>query len=88
MEWQAFQPGVYALGIEPATNHAPGRSLARERGELIELGHGEARDYALTLEVLDGTAALDAAMAEARAAAPAPPADFGAPTLRWPERLR
>ena len=88
MQWQAFQSGLYALGIEPATNHARGRTLARQRGELIELGHNGSRDYTLSLEVLDGGPALERFAAEARAAAPEPPDDFAEPTGRWPDAFQ
>ena len=58
LQWQHFQSGAYAMGIEPGTNYARGHGFAEERGELIELGHAEARDYHLSLSVLDGTEAI------------------------------
>ena len=34
LEWQNFQEGHYAFGIEPATNHVIGKADAAERGKL------------------------------------------------------
>lgn len=51
-EWQAFQAGLYAFGIEPSTNHVSGHRAARDAGELIWLDHGQAREYQVTLRVL------------------------------------
>jgi hypothetical protein len=53
-EWQNFQAGQYALGIEPSTHHVLGNLAARERGEMIWLEHGEERRYDTTIAVLDG----------------------------------
>ena len=36
-QWQHFQAGQYALGIEPSTHHVLGDLAARERGEMIWL---------------------------------------------------
>ena len=47
-QWQNFQAGHYALGIEPSTHHVLGNIAARERGEMIWLEHGESRSYELT----------------------------------------
>lgn len=66
-EWQNFQAGQYALAIEPSTNHVLGHAYARERDEVIWLGHDEARVYDTTFRVLDGPGEL--AQAEARIAA-------------------
>ena len=59
-EWQNLQSGQYALGIEPSTNHVLGHKGARERGELIWLEHGEAREYQSTFRILDGASASPA----------------------------
>ena len=53
-QWQNFQAGEYALGIEPSTHHVKGNLFARGRGEMIWLSHGEERQYELRLAVLDG----------------------------------
>lgn len=63
-EWQNFQAGQYAFGIEPSTNHVLGHGAARERGELIWLEHGEERQYDSTFRILGDTA--DIAASEAR----------------------
>lgn len=82
-QWQNFQEGLYALAIEPSTNHAPGRAFAHARDELIWLAHGETRSYSTTLGVLDGVRAIDAFEREVRALAPRPPGDFSRPTGDW-----
>ena len=87
IEWQSLQAGNYALGMEPATNHAPGAGLARERGELIVLAGGEARDYEVAMEILDGPAAIAATEARIRALAVQPDTDYPAVSGRFP-RLR
>ena len=79
IEWQCLQSGLYVLGIEPSTNHVPGRKFAQARGELIFLEHGEIRHYRTRLSVLDGAAAIAAVRRDIAALHP-PPADFTAPT--------
>jgi hypothetical protein len=88
LEWQCLQSGLYVLGIEPSTNHMRGRAFAEERGELIELQHGEARSYRTRLSVLDGGDAIAAARDEVLALQ-VPPEDFAPasdvfPALRRP----
>jgi hypothetical protein len=83
IEWQCLQSGLYALGIEPSTNHLLGRSFAEGRGELIELQHGEARRYRTRLGVLDGGETVAAARAELLALQ-TPPEDFAPTTEVWP----
>lgn len=82
-EWQNFQAGQYALGIEPATNHVLGKPFAAERGELIWLEHGEERHYTTRFAVLDGAAAIGEAEARIRAIALQPEEDYPAPSGRW-----
>ena len=53
-QWQNFQSGQYALGIEPSTHHVLGEPFARERGEMIWLEHDEERRYDARFRVLDG----------------------------------
>ena len=55
-QWQNYQAGQYAMGIEPSTNHVLGKPFAAERGELIWLEHGEERSYTTRMAVLDGRA--------------------------------
>jgi hypothetical protein len=83
-QWQNFQAGHYALGIEPSTHHILGEPAARERGEMIWLEHGESRAYAMTLRVLDGPAEIDAAAARIAAIAPQPPEDYPPPSDNFP----
>ena len=80
LQWQNFQSSAYAMGIEPGTNYARGHGFAEERGELMELEHAEARDYHLSLSVLDGTAAITAATARITAIARQPDDDFPPPS--------
>ena len=60
-QWQHFQAGAYVMGIEPSTHHVLGDLAARERGEMIWLEHGEARDYDVAFRVLDGVEEIAAA---------------------------
>ena len=83
IEWQCLQAGLYALGIEPSTNHVLGRKFAEQRGELTFLEPGETRCYRTRLSVLDGAEALAAARRDVEALQP-PPADFAAPTGTFP----
>jgi hypothetical protein len=83
-QWQCLQSGLYVLGIEPTTNHVPGRKFAQERGELITLRHGEMREYRTRLAVLDGPEAIAATRAEIERLQP-PPADFAPPTGEFPK---
>jgi hypothetical protein len=79
-EWQNFQAGQYALGIEPSTNHVLGHKAARERGELIWLEHDEERRYDTTFRILadaDEIAAVDRRLA---GLAKQPADDFPAPS--------
>jgi hypothetical protein len=60
-EWQNLHAGHYALGIEPSTNHVQGKDFARDRGELIQLDHGEERRYDSVFRILpDAAAGADA----------------------------
>lgn len=79
-EWQNFQAGLYAFGIEPSTHHVLGNLAARERGEMIWLGPQDERRYDARFRVLDGAAAI--AQCEARIAAIArqPETDFPTPS--------
>ncbi|WP_102958020.1 aldose 1-epimerase family protein [Mangrovicella endophytica] len=79
-EWQNLQSGQYALGIEPSTNHVLGNLAARERGELIVLGHGEERQYETLFRVLDGQAEIGSCEARIRQAAVQPDEDFPMPS--------
>jgi hypothetical protein len=82
-EWQNLQMGNYALGIEPSTNHVPGKPFAKERGELIRLEHGEERRYDTVLSVLDGADAIAAAEQRITAIARQPNDEFPEPTGKF-----
>jgi hypothetical protein len=82
-QWQDFQSGHYALGIEPSTHHICGDGFARERGEMIWLEHADARAYEATLRVLDGGAAIASAEARIRSIAAQPDDDFPMPSGRF-----
>jgi hypothetical protein len=84
IQWQCLQSGLYVLGIEPSTNHVLGRKFAEERGELMILEHAETRHYRTRLSVLDGGDAIAAARREVEALH-APPADYSAPSGRFPK---
>lgn len=81
-EWQNFQAGQYALGIEPSTHHVLGNQAARDRGEMIWLQHGEEKRYDTMFRVLDGAAEIAAAEARIGAIAAQPDADYPAPSGR------
>ena len=83
IQWQCLQSGLYALGIEPSTNHVLGRSFAEARGELMLLEHGATRAYRTRLSILDGAEAIAAARRDIAALHP-PPADFTPPTGDFP----
>jgi hypothetical protein len=57
-EWQNLHAGHYAVGIEPSTNHVLGKDFARDRGELIQLEHGEERRYDSVFRILPDKAAV------------------------------
>jgi hypothetical protein len=60
-QWQNYQEGQYAIGIEPSSNHVLGEPFARERGELIWLEHGEERQYTTRFSVLGDAEQIAAA---------------------------
>ncbi len=53
-QWQNFQEGLYAIGIEPSTNHVLGKDFAQERDELIWLEHNEERSYHTIFRLHEG----------------------------------
>jgi hypothetical protein len=83
-QWQNFQAGHYAMGIEPSTHHALGNTAARDRGEMIWLEHDESRSYEATFRVLDGQAEIDKAERRIASIAKQPEEDFPAPSGRFP----
>jgi hypothetical protein len=79
-QWQNFQAGSYAMGIEPSSHHVLGDLAARERGEMIWLRHDEERRYEARFTVLDGAGAIAAAEARVRAVHGQPTDDYPAPS--------
>jgi len=82
-EWQDFQSGHYALGIEPSTHHVLGDSFARERNEMIWLEHDEERRYDARFRVLDGAQDIAETQAGIAAAATQPVDDYPKPSGRF-----
>lgn len=83
-EWQNFQAGQYALGIEPSTHHVLGNLAARERGEMIWLEHGESRSYDAVFRVLDGAGDISAAESRITDIARQPQQDYPRPSGNFP----
>lgn len=79
-EWQHLQSGGYAFGIEPSTHHVLGNGFARERGEMIWLNHGDARDYSVTFRVLTNGAEIAACADKIAATQPQPQDAFPEPS--------
>ncbi len=79
-EWQNFQAGHYALGIEPSTNHVFGKPFAKLRDELIWLEHGEQRAYDSVFRILPDKAAVEASCARIAATATQPQTEYPAPS--------
>lgn len=63
-QWQNYQQGLYAMAIEPSTNHVLGKPFAKERDELRWLEHGEEYSYTTRFTVLENHDQI--ASAEAR----------------------
>jgi hypothetical protein len=79
-QWQHFQAGAYALGIEPSTHHVLGNQAARDRGEMIWLRSGEHRCYDARFTILDSSEAISAAEARIRAIAQQPDDPYATPS--------
>jgi hypothetical protein len=82
-QWQDFQSGHYALGIEPSTHHVLGDQFARDRGEMIWMEHDEERRYDARFRVLDGAREIAAAESRIAAVARQPEQDFPEPSGRF-----
>jgi hypothetical protein len=82
-EWQNFQAGQYAFGIEPSTNHVLGKPFARQQNELLWLEHGETRSYTTRFAILDGPNEISTLAERIAAIAHQPEEDYPSPTGRW-----
>ncbi|MEO9335882.1 aldose 1-epimerase family protein [Mesorhizobium sp. SB112] len=82
-QWQNFQSGQYAMGIEPSTHHVTGNLAARERGEMIWLEHGDSRSYDAVFRVLDGSEEIAESERRIAAIARQPDTDFPKPSGRF-----
>lgn len=79
-EWQSFQAGQYALGIEPSTHHVLGDLFARDRDEMIWLQHGDERSYECVFRVLVGEAELQETRTRIGAICSQPTEEFPKPS--------
>lgn len=83
-EWQNLHAGHYALGIEPSTNHVQGKDFARDRGELIQLEHGEERRYDSIFRILPDAAAVADAVARIEGVQGQPEDEYPEPSGVYP----
>ncbi|PQZ84800.1 MULTISPECIES: aldose 1-epimerase family protein [unclassified Brevundimonas] len=83
-EWQNLHAGHYALGIEPSTNHVQGKDFARERGELIQLEHGEERRYDSVFRILPDATAVAGAVARIEGVQRQPQDEYPEPSGVYP----
>jgi len=82
-QWQNYQKGLYAMGIEPSTNHVLGKPFAKRRNELIWLEHGEERRYSTRFRILDGRKDIDAARRRIESIRRQPQNDYPEITGNW-----
>ena len=82
-QWQNYQEGQYAMGIEPSTNHVLGKPFAKTRDELRWLEHGQERRYTTRFGVLDGSAEIQAFERRVQAICAQPAHEFPPVTGRW-----
>jgi Domain of unknown function (DUF4432) len=82
-QWQNYQQGQYAMGIEPSTNHVLGKPFAKERNELRWLEHGQEHSYSTRFGVLDGATEIDAFEKRVRAICAQPDDEFPEITGRF-----
>jgi hypothetical protein len=54
VEWRMAGAGEHVLGIEPTNCKMRGRAVARETGPLVMLEPGEAKTFAMSLEIFVG----------------------------------
>ncbi len=75
-EWQNYQAGQYAFGIEPSSHHVLGNQAARDRNEMIWLNHGDSKLYNTEFEILTSKQAIANSETKIRAIAQQPREDF------------
>ena len=69
LAWRMMREGLYAIGLEPATNPFGNPRELREQGYRLDLEPGEQRMYRLEFGILDGRDAIDRFRAEVEALA-------------------
>ena len=69
LAWRMMREGLYAIGLEPATNPFGNPHELREQGYRLDLEPGEQRVYTLEFGILDGRDAIDRFSAEIEALA-------------------
>jgi Domain of unknown function (DUF4432) len=69
LAWRMMREGLYAIGLEPATNPFGNPHELREQGYRLDLEPGEQRVYTLEFGILDGRNAIDRFSAEIEALA-------------------
>ena len=84
-EWQNFQSGLYALGIEPSTHHVLGKEFARERGELIWLEHNDERNYHTVFRIHEGSDEINALRSRIQSLAVQPSDPYPQPSGKYME---
>jgi hypothetical protein len=82
-QWQNYQEGLYAMAIEPSSNHVLGKQFAKQRGELRWLEHGEECAYTTRFVVLEDAEQIDAAEKRIKSICQQPGDDFPAITSNW-----
>lgn len=75
-EWQNYQEGMYAIGIEPSTNHAWGRDFAKQRNELRWLEHGDEFRYTTLFKVLEDNQQIDRFMGRVKSIHAPPTSEY------------
>ena len=85
LEWQNFQSGLYALGIEPSTHHVLGKEFARERGELIWLEHNDERNYHTVFRIHEGSIEINALRSRIQSLAVQPSDPYPQPSGKYME---
>jgi hypothetical protein len=60
LAWRMMREGLYAVGLEPATNPFGNPSELAEQGHPIMLAPGESRTYQLDFGVLAGSDEIEA----------------------------